>query len=120
MSCTLISPSVLNLVNDLGIYRNSSYCFELQFEDEGGPLDITGYVLDADIQDQLTFAIVGTWTVAATDPVNGLATMSLTPAQTLAIPAGNYNWDLSLTSPSGSRYYWLKGALTVYETVSRT
>jgi len=120
MSCTLISPATLNLTGSTGIYRNSTYCLELIFEDEGGPLDITDYVLDADIQDQSTLATVGTWTLSITDAVNGVATMSLTPAETLALPLGTHNWDLSLTSSVGTRYYWLKGTVDVYETVSRT
>jgi hypothetical protein len=120
MTCTLIAPATLDLVDHLGIYRNASYCLELQFEDEGGVVDLTGYTLDADIQNPTTELTVATWTLTITAPLLGTAEMDLSPAETLAIDAGNYVYDLSLTSPAGIRHYWLKGAVTVYETVSRT
>jgi hypothetical protein len=120
MTCTLIAPATFNINNANGVYRNASHCLELQFRDENGMLDITGYTLDADIQDPLTATTIATWTITITAPLDGLAEMELTPAQTLAIAAGSYVYDVSLTTPAGDRHYWLKGSVEVYETVSRT
>ncbi len=83
------------------------------------PMDLTGYVVDADIKGILDDAAVGTFTTTLTDAANGAFQLALTPATTVGFNVGRYNYDVSLTSSGGERYYWLTGVLTVAKTVSR-
>lgn len=84
------------------------------------PMDLTGYVLDADIKGLLDGAAIGTFTPTITDATNGAFELVLTPATTVGFTAGRYGYDVSLTSSGGERYYWLTGVLTVETTYSRT
>jgi hypothetical protein len=83
------------------------------------PLDLTGYTVDADIKGLIDNVQAATFTPALTDETNGEFTLALTPATTVALDAGRYGWDISLTSAGGSRYYWLTGVATVRSTYSR-
>jgi hypothetical protein len=84
------------------------------------PLNLTGYVVDADIKGLLDGASIGTFTPTVTDATNGAFELALTPATTVAFAVGRYGYDVSLTSSGGERYYWLTGILTVAKTYSRT
>jgi hypothetical protein len=83
------------------------------------PLDLTGYTVDADIKGLSDNVQVATFTPALTDAANGEFTLTLAPATSLAIDAGRYGYDVSLTQGSGARYYWLTGVATVQRTYSR-
>jgi hypothetical protein len=84
------------------------------------PMNLTGYVVDADIKGLLDGASIGTFTPTITDAANGAFELVLTPATTVAFAVGRYGYDVSLTSSGGERYYWLTGVLTVEKTYSRT
>ena len=83
------------------------------------PLDITGYIIDADIKGLLDLAQVATFTATMLDAVNGAFALVLAPAITVAIEIGRYGYDVSLTSGTGERYYWVTGVATVESTYSR-
>jgi hypothetical protein len=83
------------------------------------PLNLGGYVVDADIKGLTDLVQVATFTPALTDAANGEFSLSLAPATTAGLDAGRYGYDISLTSPGGARYYWLKGVATVQTTYSR-
>jgi hypothetical protein len=84
------------------------------------PMNLTGYVVDSDIKGLLDGAAIGTFTATLTDATNGEFQLALTPATTVGFSVGRYGYDVSLTSTSGERYYWLTGVLTVEKTYSRT
>lgn len=83
------------------------------------PIDLTSYTIDADIKGILDDVQVGTFTPSVTDAANGLFELMLTPSGSTAISPGRYNYDVSLTSGGGERYYWLTGVATVQRTYSR-
>ena len=83
------------------------------------PVNLTSYAIDSDIKELLEDVQVGTFTPTITDAVNGAFELVLTPSGSAAIGAGRYQYDVSLTSPTGERYYWLTGAATVQRTYSR-
>lgn len=83
------------------------------------PLDITTYVIDSDIKGINDGVQVMTCTATITDATNGEFELVLTPAVTSPVTAGLYGYDVSLTSPGGERYYWVKGTVTVEKTYSR-
>jgi hypothetical protein len=84
------------------------------------PVNITGYTVDADIKGLLDGAAVGTFTPTITGATTGEFELAMLPATTLAIAAGRYGYDISLTSGGGERYYWLTGVVTVTATYSRS
>ena len=111
---------MLDLTEELGIRRNASWCAVLVLRGEAGvPLDLTGHVVDADIMDRETGAVLGTWNCAVIDPISGTIEMDLTKAATLALPAGRFAYDVQITAPDGNSFYCLEGKVGVYDTVSR-
>ena len=84
------------------------------------PIDITSYVIDADIKDSDTLVQVATFTTSIVTATEGLAELSISPATTLGLTPDVYAYDVSLTSAGGERYYWLTGNVTVVRTYSRT
>lgn len=84
------------------------------------PLNLGFYVIDSDIKDPIDDFQVGTFSSVITDPANGAFELMLTPSGSAAIEPGEYNYDVSFTSPGGERYYWLTGVATVEHTYSRS
>lgn len=84
------------------------------------PLNITGYTIDADVKGLITNTLVGTFTPTITTATEGEFELMMSPATSLAIEAGSYGWDVSLTQSGGERYYWVTGTATVQRTYSRT
>jgi hypothetical protein len=83
------------------------------------PLDISGYIVDADIKGLIDNIQVATFTPTITDAVSGEFTLVMTPATSSGLEVGRFGWDVSLTQGSGERYYWLTGVATVQRTYSR-
>lgn len=83
------------------------------------PMNLTGYVVDADIYNATTNTQLATMTCALTDSPNGVVTLTIPPATSAALSPGSYPYDVSFTSSVGTRYYFLKGVATVERTYSR-
>ncbi len=83
------------------------------------PVDLTDYTADADLIDAGTGLQVATFTCTLPVAVDGLVQIAMTPAVTVDLATGSNDWDLSLTSNTGVRYYWLQGTATVARTNSR-
>jgi len=83
------------------------------------PISLSGYTVDSDIKGLTTNEAIATFTPAITDAENGQFQLVMTPTVSSGISAGRYGYDVSLTSPSGERYYWLTGVATVQNTYSR-
>lgn len=85
------------------------------------PLDITGYTIDSDVKGLININdVLGSFTSTITSEVNGAFELMMLPDASLAIPVGQYGWDVSLTQGGGERYYWVTGVATVQRTYSRT
>ena len=83
------------------------------------PLNLTGYVIDADIKDLDTLEQAATFTITTPNASDGEFTLTLTPATALGLAVKDYGYDVSLTSGAGERYYWATGLATVEITYSR-
>lgn len=83
------------------------------------PMNISGYTVDSDIKGLIDGIQAATFTTALSDATNGEFTLTLAPATTAGLSTGRYGYDVSLTSGSGDRYYWLTGVATVQATYSR-
>jgi hypothetical protein len=83
------------------------------------PINLTGYAIDADVIQLEDNVQVASFVCTSPDPANGEILMSMSPAVSSSIEVGEYGYDLSLTSVTGERYYWLAGTVTVQRTYSR-
>ena len=83
------------------------------------PLNLTGYVIDADIKSLDTLVQEATFTVTTPNASDGEFILTLTPATALGLVVQDYGYDVSLTSGAGERYYWVTGLATVEITYSR-
>ena len=83
------------------------------------PLNLTGYVIDADIKDLDTLVQAATFTINTPNASDGEFTLTLPPATALGLAVKDYGYDVSLTSGAGERYYWVTGLATVEITYSR-
>ena len=112
----MIYPAAYNI----RVLQNSTFKIRITVRDSASnPIDLAGYVIDADIRGYLDNAYIATFSITVIDEPNGIFDLELLPATTLGIEVGKYCWDLSLTSSGGERYYWLKGDLNVDPTCSR-
>lgn len=84
------------------------------------PVDLTDYTADADLIDITTKEEVATFTCTLPAAADGLVQITMEPEITVDLTEGLNNWDLSLTSDTGARYYWLQGTATVTKTSSRS
>lgn len=111
-----VVPAELNL----SARQNADFRRRLTFTDENGdPLDLTFFVIDADITDTADRSIIQTFTTQLIDAENGVFDLILPKTVSVALAPGNYGWDLSLTSGIGERQYYLTGTLTIIRTRSR-
>jgi len=112
----MIYPATYNI----RVLQNSTFKIRITVRDSASnPINLAGYVIDADVKGYLDEAFITTFSIAMVDAANGVFDLQLLPATTVNLETGKYGWDLSLTSSGGERYYWLKGELTVELTYSR-
>lgn len=107
------------------VLRNSTFRKRFQVRVDGSPVNLTpvGTVIDADIKDESGLQIA---TFDVDLPIEGgveipgFFDLSLQPSATLALPvASTHKWDVSITYPSGDRFYYCQGSLEVRDTISR-
>lgn len=103
---------------DIVVLQNSTFKMRLNASSSGSPINVSGYVFDADIC-YATGGIITSFSSEVISAASGIVDFELVPSQTADFTEGEYKYDLNATSPNGERYYWLKGALTVSGTCSR-
>jgi hypothetical protein len=107
------------------VLRNGTFRkrFQLKINDTPVDFSIANTVIDADVKDSSGIQIATFVAVLPEqdgDPIPGFFDLTLDPVATLAMPvATNHKWDLSVTYPTGDRFYYCQGPLEVRETVSR-
>lgn len=97
-----------------GITGNASGTFYV-----AQPITLSGYGIDADIKRLTNDEQVETFVCSITDAANGAFRLEMAPEVSSGIAAGQYGYDISLTTAGGDRYYWLTGTATVQRTYSR-
>ncbi len=114
------------LTNDNFYVAESSGGTAIQAEDDAigtfyvaKPVNLSGYTVDADVTGILDNAEVATFACTIINAPEGQFEMAMAPTVSSGIEAGRYNYDVSLTSGGGERYYWLTGIATVQRTYSR-
>lgn len=105
---------------DLAARQNADFRRRLTMRDQNAdPIDLTGFVIDADITDTSDRNIIATFSHEVVDAAGGVFDLILPKSVSVSLSPGNYGWDLSLTSGIGERAYYLTGQLTIIRTRSR-
>ena len=82
------------------------------------PIDLSGYTLRAQIKNSAGTA-VGEFVVIDTNSASGEISLTLSAAESLAITAGSYSWDLRMEDEDGQVLRWIGGTANVVSTVTR-
>jgi hypothetical protein len=104
-----VSPGTYNFT----LQRRADYSLALQFK--GGndvAVDLTGSTVSAQAWNKQRSKKYADFAVAYPDRANGEVTVSLTDAQTTALPDVVY-YDVLVTSAGGLKDYYLEGQITV-------
>lgn len=125
MTATLPPLIVYPATRALVVLRNSTFRKRFQLKIDGNPvnLTVTNTVIDADIKDA-SGALIGSFVPSLPEesgtPIPGFFDLTIDPEDSLLLPvATTHTWDVSITYPSGDRFYYCKGPLEVRETTSR-
>jgi hypothetical protein len=108
---------------NMKVYQGSTFSLAPQWKIYGEYVDVTGYTAAMDVKNSPTSET--TIVVLSTDngritvgTTNGKFTLSLSAATTTGLAAGQYVYDLEVTSPGGVVTRLLEGGFTVYEGVT--
>lgn len=107
-----VQPGQFNITD---LQRRADYDIQLQFKDANGtPVDLTGWVVDAQVWNKERTTKYAGFAVTYTNRSIGSVSLALTDTQTEAFPDECY-WDVLLENPAGLRNYWLEGIVYVSE-----
>jgi hypothetical protein len=108
---------------NMKVYQGSTFSLAPQWKIDGEYVDVTGYTAAMSVKNSATSATTiisltsanSRITVGTTD---GKFTLSLTAATTTGLAAGQYVYDLEVTSPTSVVTRLLEGGFIVYEGVT--
>lgn len=93
------------MANLNNIYRGDDVSYTVTFKDANGTvIDITGSTVFftvknfSDIAENDTAALISKTITVHTTPLSGITTISMTAAETRAIPVGSYKYDIQYKS----------------------
>ena len=108
---------VSNLVINAG--ATFSQKFDLVNTTTSGPLDLTGYAVEAQIRKWAGSNSKTDFTSTIMDAVGGVVKIELDPTQTSAIKSGRYLYDILVTDTNSQKTRVVEGSVLVREGVTR-
>ncbi len=81
--------------------------------------NLTGYTVASQVRKNYTSTNYTTINATNNDPTNGVIVMSLTAAQTAALKAGRYVYDLQITAADGTVSRTVEGIITIKPEVTK-
>jgi hypothetical protein len=105
----------------LRLYRGADFAAVITCQDSAGnAVDLTGYTIVAQARRTPSGTLVKDLAPVISDAAAGEITSTLTAADTLAIPAGEYVWDMFVEDNAGFRSGpYVAGKFIVSEPVSK-
>ena len=88
---------------DLDIFLHCDFSYTLTWEDDDGPMDLSGWGVEAMVRHPLGGALIVDLAPEITDAGAGEISISITDEQTAELTPGTYRWDLILITPAGER-----------------
>ena len=104
---------------NITVDQYSDFSRSLQIKVANTVLDITGYTFAASLREKIQSTTAYNFSTAIVDAGEGVVNFSMTAAQTGAVPAGDYVWDLVMTDDSGFKTRLLQGQARVSGGVTR-
>jgi hypothetical protein len=112
----MATSSQLNLLVDQG----STFVQTFKLVDaEGTAIDLSQYDARGQYRKSYASTAYGDLSVTVVDSINGVIEISLTAAQTEAIAAGRYVYDVEIFTEAGVIYRVLRGEMEVTPEVTR-
>ncbi len=85
----------------------------------GQALNLTGYSVASQIRKSYQSSTVYNFVSSVYDATTGKIRLQLSNAQSSAIPAGRWLYDVEITSPSGTKTRVIEGIVTVTPEITR-
>tara|TARA_Y100000385_G_C12785469_1_gene505314 strand:- start:37 stop:375 length:339 start_codon:yes stop_codon:yes gene_type:complete len=109
-------------ISNIFIDQGATFSTSVTVSDvDGSAFNLTGYTAQAQLRktyESITFTNFTT-SIDST-PTTGIITIELTTAQTTALEAGRYVYDLLITSNGGQKTRVIEGIATIMPSVSRS
>ena len=107
-------------IRNVVVEQGTSFTLSINTTDANNdPLDLSGYGLHGQVRKSYYTSSYVSFTVASAVPTSGDITISLTSAQTAALKAGRYVYDLKIVSSGGEVTRILEGILSVTPEVTK-
>lgn len=106
---------------DFKVWQGDSWCPKLIYPSVSGvPVSFSGYTARMEIRTTLSGALIKTLITGSgiTLPSTGGVSLYMLATETAAIVAGDYVYDLQLTSPAGIVKTYCRGLFTVTKDVT--
>ena len=108
---------------NITVYKGTTFQLSPVWKVDNLPVNLTGYTADMQVRQFTDSAItIELSTANGRAVINaglGQVVLTLTAAETAALTANNYQYDLNLTSPDGYVYKILQGAFVVNNSVTQ-
>ena len=102
------------IVSNLTVDQGSTFSASIDITDtEDNILVLTGYTVAGQIRKTYDSSTAVSFAASVSNAANGEVTISLTPAQTNALVAGRYVYDVEITSAGGTVTRVIEGQLEV-------
>ena len=102
------------IVSNLTVDQGSTFSASIDITDtEDNILVLTGYTVAGQVRKTYDSSTAVSFTASVSDAATGEVTISLTPAQTNALVAGRYVYDVEITSAGGTVTRVIEGQLEV-------
>jgi hypothetical protein len=101
------------------IYQGTDYQTPLEFYDQEGPIDVSGYTFAAQIRKMYSTTKIADFSFVMSDPENGYIEMRLANSVSQNLPEGKYQYDILATHPTNEVLKVLEGLVFIMPTVTR-
>lgn len=108
------------IISNITVDQGTTFSADIDVTDsEGNILDLEGYSAAAQMRRTYSSTSYTQFTAAVTSTSEGTVTISLTPAQTNALKAGRYVYDVEITDAGGIVTRVVEGQVEVTPGVTR-
>ena len=104
---------------NITIEKRATFSFETTFtQADSSALDLTNRTLSGEIRRNFDNALEATFTIEKTNAAGGIATISLTKAQTAALTENDCTYDVFADHTDGTTLKLLTGSVTIVKNIT--
>ena len=101
------------------IFQGTDYQTPLEFFDDDGPIDVSGYTFVAQIRKVYSTKKIADFYFIMVDSENGVVEMRVDNEVTRNLPEGKYQYDILATHPTNEVIKVLEGLIFIMPTVTK-